>query len=251
MKNLISLSLVLPNNLELCTDLHSMLGNFGIDTRSGIEFFLSNPEFIPKIRLMFEDIDTPKVVFISDDRYEILIENNTGLTRESPYEYTPISMHEFTSRLDGRSIVELDHIGFNLPWFEGVHPDILSLREQLASKCAYFRFPTGEEWDFILPASQDEIGSSILDLSIARKPKIEIVSFNKASRPLVQFDVSVDYSYAELTRLFPEGISDPELKNIWVYIKTPWNIDICFVVNEPRKNDWSSFFEGHRLVSGS
>jgi len=48
-------------------------------------------------------------------------------------------------------------------------------------------------------------------------------------------------------QLFPEGIADTALKNVWVYLKNPYGVDICLVIGEHEDGDWSDFFEGHRL----
>ncbi len=55
--------------------------------------------------------------------------------------------------------------------------------------------------------------------------------------------------YEKLKQLFPEAIADDELRNIWVYLKNPYELDFCLVLNEPTDTDWSGFFEGHRLES--
>jgi len=84
-----------------------------------------------------------------------------------------------------------------------------------------------------------------------RRPKLEIVSFDKSSTPIIQFDCIVDTSYDKIVQLFPEGIAENDLRNVWVYLSNPYHLDICFVVNENRGGDWSEFFSGHRLMPES
>jgi len=142
-------------------------------------------------------------------------------------------------------LARLDHVGFNLPWFEdGVHPEILKLRKLLAPASAYYLFPTGENWDFILPASKAEITSNSIDLSKDRHPKFEIVSFDMTSTPLVQIDCAVQQPYEAIKQRFPEGIPEDNLKDTWVAIQNPYGIDIFFVIGELKDKDWSGFLRG-------
>jgi len=188
-------------------------------------------------------IIAPKVLFLNGNTIEVPIKNTTGRVKKSPHEYKPLSIEEVVFRHKGVKIVEIDHIGFNLPWFDGIHPDILKLRTQLSDKSVYKLFPTGEPWDFILPASEKEIhDQETLDYAVVRRPKFEIVSFDKSSRPLIQFDVLLKKTGKELSELFPEGIFDSGHNNVWVYLKNPYDLDICLVLNEWKKGDWGEFF---------
>ena len=165
--------------------------------------------------------------------------------------YRSLSVETVTQRLTSSAIrwVGIDHVGVNLPWFApSVHPEIFQLREKLSPYCLYHQFPTGEPWDFIIPGDKDEIARRhVVDYSEVRRPKFELVSFENASKPLIQFDVSVNVEYMRFLRLFPEALNDPELKNIWIYLESPYPVDICLVINEFVGTDWSAFFKGHRL----
>lgn len=243
--------IVLPKESRVSDELKRFLGNFGNIDGSELDFEHSNKGFMPKVGVVFEDVANPKAIFIAEEKIEISIENKSNQVVESPEDYIEIELTDFLNRISGIDVGTLDHIGFNLPWFDGVHPDILVLRKKLATKCAYFRFPSGENWDFILPASQEEIENGLVNFDLVRRPKVEIVTFNKSSTPLIQIDFSLKTKYEQLTSLFPEAIADPDLKNIWVYIQNPWNIDMCFVVNEFDEDDWGNYFKGHRLTSNT
>jgi hypothetical protein len=129
-----------------------------------------------------------------------------------------------------------------------VHPKILQLREKLSPCCLYHRFPTGEPWDFIIPGDEDEIlNHKAVDYSEVRRPKFELVSFENASTPLVQLDISVNARYERFFELFPESLNDQELRNIWVYLESPYAVDVCLVINESSEDDWSDFFKECRL----
>lgn len=193
------------------------------------------------------------VQFIRSDNetINVKVKNITGVYKSSPHTYRHISMTEAKKRLFASEIklIEVDHVGFNLPWFSaGLHPEIVQLRQELASRCLYHRYPTGEPWDFILPGDEEEItNSKQVDYSKVRRPKFELVSFDKASTPLIQFDFSVNASFESFSQLFPEALIDTEFKNIWLYIENPYQIDICLVINEYAESDWSEYFNNSRI----
>lgn len=212
----------------------------------------SQPDFIPETIFEFTDVKIPNVLFVGDDFEHIIeIKNVTGVTKLSPHKYTPIEIEDFIKRLGSINLANIDHTGFNLPFFEGIHPEILKLREFLKNKCLYHEFPKNladEPWDFILPGTLNEIsGKEAIDYHKARKPKIEIVSFPKSSTPLIQIDIQLETEYEKLLKLFPEAIDDSGMKNLWVYIKNDFGIDVCFVLNEVQDKDWSFYFENSRL----
>ena len=223
------------------------------DTR--IKINRSDPLFHPVIFLDFQPRSSSTVIVdftLSDQQMiSVVVENSTGEIRQSPHSYRRIGMADVQHRLAaaGIRLAGIDHAGFNLPWFDpGLHPTIVQLREQLSASCLYHRFPTGEAWDFIIPGDADEItGNKVVDYGRIRRPKFEIVSFEKASTPLVQFDLQLDACYETLRGLFPEGLDDPGLRNLWVYLENPYGVDICLVANEIGTGDWSHFFKGSRI----
>jgi hypothetical protein len=180
------------------------------------------------------------------------ITNITGMDRKNPSSYCQLELEDVRGRFvkNDLEISGIDHVGFNLPWFNGgIHPAIGDLRNRLKLSCLYHTFPTGEPWDFIIPGKLAETRrQKAIDYEQIRKPKFEIVSFDKASTPLVQIDVASKKKYEELSSLFPEALDDQNMKNIWIYLRNPSDIDICLVINESTEGDWSSFFKGHRIV---
>jgi hypothetical protein len=211
----------------------------------------SSKGFFPKIQLDFQSGQPhTQVDFVLSDGeiFPVTVENVTGAIRPSPHTYQPVSLESVSQRFLASEIylVGIDHMGFNLPWFSpGLHPKILELRDKLASRCLYHRYPSGEPWDFILPGDLDEIHNrAAVDYDLVRKPKFELVSFDKASIPLVQLDLGVNTGYPEFQRLFPEALDDSEFKNIWIYLENPYQVDVCLVINEYQAGDWSGFFRG-------
>lgn len=239
-----------PSCADFNQKLLSFLEQFGEREGNAVIFTESQPEFLPVIQIATCDTPVPRVVFQSDSSStHVEITNTTGKEKASPHRYTPLNLEEVTQRLQGLELGNLDHAGFDLPWFDGTHPEILRLRAELPSQCAYHRWPEGEDWDFILPATPDEIGKKTpFDYTRTRRPKFEIVSIDKVSTPILQFDFSVKVTFETLRNLFPEGIAEPELKNVWVYLRSEMEIDICLVIGEDSDGDWSSFFQDSRLA---
>lgn len=214
-------------------------------------FKQTDDQLYPLIAFQFAQVSIPKAIFETDNVTEVEIINETELAKLSPHKYTPIQLDDFVDRMSGLTVTNMDHVGFNLPWFDGVHPDILQLRKKFADNALYYLWPTDESWDFILPGSEQEIGAnSDINLTSLRYPKFEIVSFEKASKPLIQFEFQVKQRFEHFIQLFPEGISnsDPNVRNVWIYIDNDSGIDICFVVNEDTGQEWSNYLNGHRLV---
>lgn len=244
-----SISITLPNHDNTFDHkLASILQPFIEYEGNSLTFTKSNPSFLPTISLRFDAISEPQAQFHLDSQtITVPITNQTGQDRSPKLPYTPILIDDFLQRIKGWSLTHLDHVGFNLPWFDGVHPEIVKFRKQLAPVSAYYRFPTGEEWDFILPATEAEITSNTIDLSKERRPKFEIVSFDMTSTPLTQIDCAADQSFETIKRTFPEGIVEEDIQKVWVAIQNPYGIDVFFVVGEQKSGDWGEFFEGWRL----
>ncbi|HRN69850.1 MAG TPA: hypothetical protein PLS49_01585 [Candidatus Woesebacteria bacterium] len=244
------INIILPNtDIQLNKQILHFLSHFGEISDFQINFTKSQNNFFPNISLKFEDFSIPVVRFYADSHpIHVELVNKTDIEKKSTYSYSHIEMSDFIKRLEGVEITYLDHVGFDLPWFDGIHPEMLELRQTLKLKSLYHLFPTGEAWDFIIPGTEKEMAhKTTIDYSKVRKPKFEIVSLNTVSVPLIQIDFSIKAPYADLVKLFPEAIHDKELKNMWVYITNPYNIDICFVVNEHVDGDWSNFFRESRI----
>ncbi len=240
-----TIDIVLPDIDDGFFDqLTGFLSVFGVKAGKSLCFNNSNPKYLPVMVFSSRPIDAPKVVF---NKKRVTIQNTTGVEKDNPYSYTPLSLDEVTKKLRDHPFNMLDHIGFNLPYFDGVHPKMLELRESLKGSCLYHLFPSGEPWDFVIPGTKEEITGATVDYSKVRKPKFEIVSFSNCSKPLIQIDFSVKASYSDIVQMFPEGLHDDNLHNVWVYIKNPYDIDICFVVNEPSEGDWSEYFAESRF----
>lgn len=242
-------------NTEFTNGLAALIGGLGHDENRVLRLASSSETFYPQLALDFRSGRSDIMTDFTLSAGEILsvkVENSTSVSKPSPHSYQHLSVATVTQRIATSAVrlIGIDHVGFNLPWFSSsdVHPRILQLRNKLSSRCLYHRFPTGEPWDFIIPGDTDEIANrKAVDYTRARWPKFELVSFNKASTPLIQFDVGVDLGYESFSLLFPESLNDPDFKNVWVYLETPYPVDVCLVINEFTASDWSGFFKGCRL----
>lgn len=244
-----------PNtHIEFTNQLASLMDVLGQSGNHVLDLTSSDQNFFPKILIDFQSEHSDMFTDFALSNGEIIsvkIENSTGLHKQSPHSYEPVSIETVRQRFltSKVKLVGIDHVGFNLPWFSSdLHPTILNLRASLSSRCLYHKFPTGEPWDFIIPGDTNEIARhKAVDYAGIRRPKFEVVSFDKASTPLIQFDIIVNAKYETFSQLFPESLKDMELRNIWVYLKNPFPIDVCLVINEFADGDWSDFFKDSRL----
>ena len=250
MNSLQEISIILPNTDQILFEkIVKFLSSFGKRKDNKLYFTKSSPDFIPNISLESDNLENSEIRFKTENSISVMqVINSTGQEKQSQHEYSLIEFDDFIKRTKDLELGLVDHLGFDIPNFNGLHPEILSLREDLKDKCLYHLFPTGEPWDFILPGTSQEITSKEIDYSISRKPKFEIVSLDKTSTPIIQIDFSVKEKYENFSKLFPESLLVPELKNLWVYIKNPYNLDFCFVVNQYGGTDWNQFFKNHRLT---
>lgn len=245
---MLEITIVLSDE-QLFNQLVNLFKNVGKLENKKFVFISSSSNYVPIVTLDVGEFSFVVFSFSDGSTQQIHFRNITCEERKSPHLYIPISVNEYQKRMRGKEIVGIDHAGVNLPWFKsGYHPDFDVLRMKAKSTCAYHSFPTGEPWDFIIPATREEIsGKTSLDYSKIRKPKFELVTFEKSSIPLVQFDVNVKLPYEQLITLFPESIQDDNLRNLWVYLKNKSGDDICLVLNEQKDGDWSDFFKDSRL----
>ncbi|MBP9718866.1 MAG: hypothetical protein KBD46_00160 [Candidatus Levybacteria bacterium] len=253
MKYLIDVLYKLPNkNKEFTKSFLDYLSHLGNVENEELRLNLSENTYSPSTKFSFSERQIPQVHFNFSDNssFSVDITNVTGITKQSPHEYKHIAMDEYLNRAKDLLLKAVDHTGFNLPYFGGIHPQILELREKLKETCLYHTFPkelADEPWDFILPGTKEEIESGEVNYDLIRRPKIEIVSFSKSSTPLIQIDLQVEAKYEDFKKLFPEGIDVPEIKCVWVYIQNDFGIDICMVLNEFHDGDWSHYFNNSRL----
>lgn len=149
--------------------------------------------------------------------------------REAGYRAEPddlVDMHEVLERLRGH-VVRLDHTGVNMPSRLIARSTWDALIAGLATAAAVYRYPTGEDWPFVLPATSEELESEITEFPLERGPKFELVYDEYATIPGLQFDLETDLTRSELEVLFPEpyGTVFPDLGEFFrtVQVAHPWS----------------------------
>lgn len=158
-----------------------------------------------------------------------------------------LPIHELCKRLTGH-VVRIDHTGLNLPSAGLPKESWQTYIDTLARHCNMYRYPSGEDWPFILPATKDEFNTDITAFPVGREPKCELVYDTYSPVPTIQIDIETDLLRKEVERLFPEpyGVSFPGLADYFrtVYIEHGWRglsirFDIRFKTNDSG-NDWST-----------
>ncbi len=250
-KILSSIKIILPKNTFSDNSKFIQLFNNTELLNGVINFPNKTGDYSPSIFLEFGDVSDLTVSFLSDkeELLQIPVTNETGETWESPHDYSPLTLEEFIERLESRRIEfqYYDHLGINLPWKKDLHPRLVEAIKVLKNICLLHSFPENDNWYFIIPGSEEEVLSKTeIDYSLDRKPKFEFVNFLKCSIPILQIDLATNVKYEVVREMFPEGIFDDNLRNLWVYISNDAGIDICFVLNE-MGNGWTSFFDGCRI----
>jgi len=176
------------------------------------------------------------------------------MKRDKHGEYTEVSVGgqtlyrlpiaELYNRLKDH-IVRIDHTGINLPSALVSREAWARLISNIANNSNLYRYPTGEDWPFILPATEAECTNDIKEFPAGRGPKFELVYDTYSPVPTIQIDIETDLLRTEIEQLFPEpyGISFPDLADYFrtVYIDHEWSglairFDLRFKNDNPNGN---------------
>lgn len=156
-----------------------------------------------------------------------------------------MSMEEVAQRLQGH-INGIDHTGVNLPVDKVDRPTWEKLLTNLSASAAVYRYPTGQEWPFVIPTSDAEFLDEIKQFIPGRQPCFELVYDAYTQDALLQFALLTDLTMGEAEQHFPTpfGFGIPGLEKIFrsIFVATPWQhpdvrIDIYYK-NEDISNDW-------------
>jgi hypothetical protein len=136
-----------------------------------------------------------------------------------------LALPELARRLAGH-LVRLDHTGVNIPTTRVDRAGWDALLRRLGGIANVYRYPTGEDWPFILPATDAEFAGAITDFAAVREPKFELVYDSHAREPVIQISVETDLPRADLEALLPApyGIAFPDLAGFFrtVFVHHPW-----------------------------
>jgi hypothetical protein len=136
-----------------------------------------------------------------------------------------LPMATIAERLVGQ-LVAVDHTGVNLPMVQVDDKRWGPLVQVLGEASAMYRYPDGEPWPFILPATHEEFRDAIRAFAPGRTPKFELVHDRWAPCPVLQFSLVTDLTRGELEGRFPDpdGIAFPDRGHLFrtVYVAHPW-----------------------------
>jgi len=137
----------------------------------------------------------------------------------------PVPLTEMLPAVEGQ-IPRVDHLGVNLPASAVARHEWEALIGALAAGSTLYRYPTGEEWPFVLPSTNEEYADDIRRFPCGREPKFELCYERYFDHPLVQLDVQTRLTRDELEARFPapSGLALPGLEDYFrsVYVAHPW-----------------------------
>ncbi|MET7967024.1 hypothetical protein [Micromonospora sp. NPDC005305] len=188
------------------------------------------------------DVPAPVVTF--DPGPSLGVEGAGPLAGPAP----TVDVADLARRLAGH-VRRVDHTGVNLPVATTSSEAWRGLVRALAATSTMYRYPTGEEWPFVLPSTPAELRADIRNFVVGREPRFELVHDAWHDRTEWQFALWTDLTRAELAELFPEpeGLTFPGLDDIFrvVPVHHPWwpelgiRFDLCYrVVGGP--SDWET-----------
>lgn len=120
----------------------------------------------------------------------------------SNVKYYAISLEHFFEKFNGK-LVNLNHVGFNFGPAILPEQEYFSFRKLISEKSNLYRYPTGEEWPFIIPSTNQEFENEITDETIMRKPKFEFAYAKYNDKPTLQLDIETSLSKEEIYNLLP------------------------------------------------
>jgi len=137
----------------------------------------------------------------------------------------PLPLAEILPAIEGH-VLRVDHLGVNLPARLVARHKWEALVGALARGSTLYRYPTGEEWPFVLPSTREEYADDIRHFPPGREPKFELCYAQDFDHPVVQVDVQTGLTRDELEARFPapQGLALPGLEDYQrtVYVAHPW-----------------------------
>ncbi|NYI04079.1 hypothetical protein [Allostreptomyces psammosilenae] len=194
----------------------------------------------------FQLADVPAPVIALDTGRSIAVHGG-GDGGGQPAPAGGVEMADLTRRLAGH-VRGIDHTGVNVPARTTSPEQWHDLVGALASASTMYRYPTGEDWPFVLPSTSDELLGGIRDFVAGREPRFELVHDEWLTGTQWQFALWTDLTRAELEALFPEpeGGTLPGLEEIFrvVPVRHPWpglgiRFDLCYRIDDG-PSDWET-----------
>lgn len=197
----------------------------------------------PVTTLRLADVPAPGIAFDTGQFIDVRVAD-TPDARTAP---AGVAVADLTRRLAGH-VRRVDHTGVNLPASATTREQWQDFVQSLAAVSTTYRYPTGEEWPFVLPSTPDELRDDIHDFVVGREPRFELVHDERATRTQWQFALWTDLTRAELELLFPEpeGLVFPGLEDVFrvVPVRSPWpdlgvRFDLCYRLDDG-PSDWET-----------
>jgi hypothetical protein len=191
---------------------------------------------LPITTLELEDINYPAVMFEMDERIVVkagsfavhssldAIRTATLPLTMDPGKRPPVfPLAKFVQLLKGH-ILRLDHTGVELPSEAVPQEKFDRLVGAVGNVANLYRYPSGEEWPFLLPSTPAEFRSEIQHFSKPRAPKMEL-TYGYVQVPLIHFHLDTDLPREYIEAYFPSqyGTALPGATTYrTVYIDHPW-----------------------------
>lgn len=215
-------------------------------------------EALPVMTIELEDVNYPAVMFEMEERVVIkagafAVHSSLDAIRTAtlpltldPSKRPPLfPLAKFVQLLKGH-ILRLDHAGVELPSEAVAREKFDHLVQAVGSVSNLYRYPSGEEWPFLLPATYTEFRGEIQQFARPRTPKLEL-TYGYVQVPLVHFHVDTDLRREFVEAYFPPqyGTALPGATTYRsVYIDHPWQgllmrFDLTFYTNG-EVTEWDS-----------
>lgn len=139
--------------------------------------------------------------------------------------YSILSMRQVMERFDGK-LEYLDHAAVHFGPAFLAQAEYFFIKKEIAKRADFYNYPAGEEWPFIIPATDEEYLNGISDKTIRRDPAFGIVYYKYHVKPIIHLDIKTKLSKEEIFWLlpFPYGSSLRGLEDYtrMVFILTDW-----------------------------
>lgn len=149
-------------------------------------------------------------------------------------------------------LIGFDHIGLNIPSNLVSQSEYQKFVTSLGSSCTLHHYPTGEDWDFIIPSTRSEWEKGISEFRSGREPRWEFVYDDYTPVPVIQLCVETKLTIKRLCQLLPDpiGISFEGLPFRTVFISIPWsNFRIRCDFQAYSRNRQNSWITGQWLAT--
>ncbi len=166
-----------------------------------------------------------------------------------------VSTETLLKKLSG-ILEELNHSGINFSPEFLKEKEYQSFKKEVAKRSNLYDYPTGEEWSFIIPSTENEFVNDIKDESINRNPKFEIVYSDYNIQPVIQIDIATKLNKQQIFDLFPDpyGVSYEGLEDYFrsIFINVDWgNVLLRFDLGFGRKGKDFGYWiikDGGRII---